>query len=148
MIWFWLSLAVALAVIEITTTQLVSIWLAIGAAVCAIVKGIFPGIAVGWQILIFIVVSGGLLIATRPLVKKLLTKRGENHKTNLELVVGKEAIVVEEINNILGKGAVKHNGLVWSARSDDDSEIPVDEIIIIKEISGNKAIVERKGEHL
>ena len=55
-------------------------------------------------------------------------------------------MVVEDINNINGVGAVKINGLVWSARSGNGEDIPADTVVIFKEIRGNKAIVERKGE--
>lgn len=144
--WFWLCLAIALAVIELSTVQLVSVWFAVGAAITAIVKGIFPGISIGWQIIIFAAVSVALFISTRPVVKRFLAKKGEAQKTNLDLVVGKEAIVVEEINNIKGEGAVKVNGMVWTARSENGETIPVDTIVIFKQINGNKAMVERKGE--
>ena len=55
-------------------------------------------------------------------------------------------MVVEEINNIKGQGAVKLNGLVWTARSENDEIIQADEIVTFKKIDGNKAIVIRKGE--
>lgn len=144
--WFWLSLAIALTVVELSTTQLVSVWFALGAGIVALLKVIFPGLSVMWQVIIFVLISSALLIATRPLVKKFLHKKREEQNTNLDLVIGKEAIVVEEINNIKGEGAVKINGLVWSARSVDDSKIPVDTIVIFKEINGVKALVEKKGE--
>lgn len=144
--WFWLALAIALMVIELSTVQLVSLWFSIGAIVTSLVKLIFPNLGFPWQALIFALVSVALLIATRPFVKKFLTRHSEGQKTNLELLLGKEAIVVEEINNIRGEGTIKINGLVWSARSDDNSIIPADTIVIFKEINGNKAVVERKGE--
>ena len=144
MAWFWLALAIALMVIELSTTQLVSLWFSIGAAVAAIVKAIFGDISIAWQIVIFAVVSLALLIATRPLAKKLLAKDREKSKTNLELIIGKEAVVVEEINNIQGQGAVKLNGLVWSARSCDEIIIPVDTVVTVKEINGNKTVVSIK----
>ncbi|MBQ7225104.1 MAG: NfeD family protein [Clostridia bacterium] len=144
--WAWLALAIGLMAVELTTTQLVSVWFAIGAGVTSIVKVIFSSLGFPWQLLIFTSVSLALLIATRPLVKRFLVKRDRAHETNLQLVVGKDAVVVEEINNIKGEGAIRINGLVWSARSDDDSQIPVDEIVIFKEINGNKAIVSKKGE--
>ena len=144
MSWFWLCLAVALVVVELSTVQLVSIWFAVGAGVVSLVKAIFPSLAIHWQILIFVLISGALLFATRPFVKKFLHTKSKTKETNLELVLGKDAMVVEEINNILGKGAVKINGLVWSARSIDDSEIPVDTIVIFEKIDGNKAIVKKK----
>lgn len=145
MAWFWLALAVALMVIELSTTDLVSVWFSLGAGVTALVKLIFTDIGVVWQVLIFVLISVALLLATRPLVKKLLSKKGDN-KTNLDRLLGNEALVVEDINNISGVGAVKINGLVWSARSENGEDISADTVVIFKEIRGNKAIVERKGE--
>ena len=144
MAWFWLSLAIALMVIELSTTQLISLWFSIGAAITAIVKVIFTDIEIVWQVVIFAVASLALLIATRPLVKRFLSKSGEGNKTNLDLIIGKEAVVTEEIDNIKALGAIKLNGLVWSARSRDESTIPEGTIVIIEEINGNKAIVSIK----
>lgn len=147
MVWFWFALAIALLVVEIATTQLVSIWFSIGAGVSAIVIAIVKSaggsIDIVWQVFIFVLVSGVLLLSTRKLAKKLV-KRNKNQETNLELNIGKVAVVTETINNIQGEGAIKINGLEWSARSSDDSIINKDELVIFKEIQGNKAIVERK----
>ena len=144
--WFWLALAIALIAIELSTTQLISIWFAIGAGVTALVKALAPNIGIPWQALIFVGVSTGLFLATRPFVKKLTANRGKAHETNLELIVGKEAVVTEDIDNIKGTGAVKINGLEWSARTADGEEILVGEIVLVKEIKGNKLIVEGKGD--
>ena len=142
--WFWLALSIALVVIELSTTQLISIWFAIGAGVTALVKAIFPSIGIPWQAIIFVVVSTALFLATRPFVKKLTANRGKEHETNLELIVGKEGVVTECIDNIKGTGAVKINGLEWSARTDDGCEIALGEIVVVKEIKGNKLIVKGK----
>ena len=144
--WFWLALSIALVVIELSTTQLISVWFALGAGITAVVKVIFPSIGIPWQALIFVLASTVLFLATRPFVKKLTSNRGKEHETNLELIVGKEAIVTENINNIKGTGAVKINGLEWSARTDDNCEILAGEIVLIKEIKGNRLIVKGKGE--
>ena len=145
--WFWLALTIALVVVELSTTQLVSIWLAAGAGVTTIVTTIVKScggnLPVVWQVVIFVVTAGTLLASTRKLVKKLL-KRNKNQETNLELNLNKVAVVTEKIDNIKGEGAVKINGLEWSARSIDDTVIEKDELVIFKEIKGNKAYVERK----
>ena len=125
---------------------MISIWFAIGAGVTALVKVLAPNIGIPWQALIFVGVSTALFLATRPFVKKLMANRGKEHETNLELIVGKEAVVTEDIDNIKGTGAVKINGLEWSARTADGEEILVGEIVLVKEIKGNKLIVEGKGE--
>lgn len=146
--WIWLCLMIALVVLELATTQIICVWFALGAMVTSILTAIFGDMGYGivWQIVTFVIVSVALLLATRPLVKRLLNKRTENQKTNLELYIDKEAIVTEDISNIKGEGAVKINGIVWSAKSKDGEDISSGEIVIFKEIIGNKAIVERKGE--
>ncbi len=146
--WIWLCLAILLVIVELVTTQLVCVWFALSAMVTATITAIFKdmGFGIAWQIVVFVLLSIALLFATRPLVKKLLKRRSEKQKTNLELYIGKEAVVVEDIDNIKGEGAVKINGIVWSARTNDGSPLKRDEIVIFKEINGNKAIVERKGE--
>ncbi len=144
--WFWLSLTIGLVALELATTHLVCVWFALSAMITTIVTVVFSDLSLPWQAVIFLVASAILLISTRPLVKKIMKHRNEKQATNLELFIGHEAIVTEDIDNINGLGAIKINGLVWSARSLNNEQISKDEIVIFKEISGNKAIVERKGE--
>ena len=143
MIWFWFALAVVLVVVELSTTQLVSIWLAASAAVTAVLTAIFPALGVQWQILIFVFLSAVLLVSTRKLVKKFM-KRTKDQETNLELYIDKVVAVTEEIDNIKDTGAIKMNGIIWTARSLDGTVIPKDEYVLVKKIQGNKVIVARK----
>ena len=147
MVWFWLSLTIALVVTELSTTQLVSIWLAIGSAVTAILTAIITSLGghlpVVWQVVIFIATATILLASTRKLVKKLL-KKNKNQETNLELNLDRVAVVTERIDNVKSEGSIKINGLTWTARSLDDSIIEKDELVIFKEIRGNKAFVIKK----
>jgi membrane protein implicated in regulation of membrane protease activity len=145
MVWIWLSAAVALFILEMCTTDLVSIWLSIGALLTTVIVAIFPKIPIPWQILMFIVFSAIMLVLTRKFVKKFLARTKEQ-ATNLELYYDKTAIVVEEIDNVNATGAVKINGLVWTARSENNEIIEKDAVVIFKKIDGNKAIVVRKGE--
>lgn len=140
MMWVWFALAILLLVVELATTQLVSIWFSAAALVTGIFVAIFDEMQLIWQIVIFVCLSVAALVATKPLVKKI-TNRSSDSKTNLELNIGKSAIVTETIDNLKETGAIKLNGLVWTARSEDGSVIEQGEVVIFKQVSGNKAIV-------
>jgi len=141
--WIWLCIAVGLILVESFTLDLVAIWFAVAAAVLTIVSAVFPQLFVVWEILIFLVVSAGLLLSTRKLVKKLM-KRGDNQETNLELLLNHTGVVVESIDNDAATGAVKINGLVWSARSAGGEQLSEGELVVILQIQGNKLIVAKK----
>ncbi len=138
MVYVWLGVLVAAIVLEIATTQIVSIWFAIGALAAFIAA--LAGVQQLWiQIVIFVVVSAIAVIATRPLVKKIVNKKAE--PTNADMVLGRTGIVTERIDNLAPSGLVKVNGSVWTARSADDTVIEAGEKVIIREISGVKLIV-------
>lgn len=141
--WTWFGIAIALIVVEVSTVDLVAIWFALSALIMGVVTGIATDLEVVWQVVIFVALSSAFLVATRPFVKKIMQRR-KGSETNLELVVGHTALVVEKIENEYGRGAVKINGLVWSARSVSGDAIEKDELVTVKEIQGNKVFVERK----
>ena len=143
MMWLWFGLAVGLLVVELTTTELVAVWFAVAALILGIISAFFPSLGVVWEVAIFAALSVALVLATRLLVKKLM-KRAKNRETNLDLVLNHTAVVVEEICNELEKGAVKINGLIWNARSENGEKIEKDDFVTVKEIRGNKAIVAKK----
>ena len=143
MSYLWIALAVILLAIECLTTQLISVWMGLSAAITAILVALIPTIGIPYQIAIFVLLSAILLVATRPLVKKFLRKKKGN-ETNLDRLIGQPAVVVEAINNLNGTGRVKIQGNYWSARSMDGSEIPADATVIFEKIEGNKAIVSVK----
>ncbi len=138
MVYVWLGILVAAIVLEIATTQIVSIWFAVGALAAFIAT--LAGVQQLWiQIVIFVVVSAIAVIATRPLVKKIINKKAE--PTNADMVIGKTGVVTETIDNLAPTGVVKVNGSVWTARSADNTVIEAGEKVIIREISGVKLIV-------
>ncbi len=81
------------------------------------------------------------LIATRPLTKKILSKKKQ--PTNADRNIGQIAVVTEEIENLKDKGAVKVNGVVWTAKNTADDPIPAGEKVRILRIEGVKLIVEK-----
>ncbi len=137
MLIFWVVVLVVLLIVEAVTSQLVTIWWAVGAAGALIAERLGAESWLQW--VVFIAVSALMLIATRPLVKKLTKTKVQ--PTNADRCIGKTAIVKEEIDNIAGKGQVSVNGIVWTARTADGSVVPVDSKVTVEKIEGVKLIV-------
>ncbi len=137
----WLIILVLLIAIEIFTLGLTTIWFAGGALVAAIVAAV--GGPTWLQIVVFLVVSCILLFFTRPIAVKYFNK--DRVKTNVESLIGQQAIVISEINNLQGIGQVAVGGQEWSARSvQDDITLPVGSVVIVRSVSGVKLMVEEK----
>ena len=94
----------------------------------------------GVQIVLFLLVSAVCLLAVRPLARKHLNNRVE--ATNADRVIGAEARVTEEINDLAATGAVSIGGGVWTARSGNDTVIPVGTLVRVLRIEGVKVYVE------
>lgn len=137
----WLIIFVACIVIEIATMGLVTIWFAGGSLLAAIVAAV--GGPLWLQVVLFLGASVVLLYLTRPIAVKYFNK--DRVRTNAESLIGQQAIVISEINNLQGIGQVTVNGQEWSARNVDvQAEIPVGSVVIIRAISGVKLMVELK----
>ena len=94
------------------------------------------------QSILFVTVSVVLLAVTRPLAVEFFNKG--RTKTNAESLIGKTAVVQQEIDNLKAAGMVTVDGQEWSARSKDDSVIPAETRVEILEISGVKLLVRQK----
>lgn len=134
----WLVLLLLFAVGEAVSVGLTSIWFAAG-ALAALVAALL-GWALWIQIALFLVVSLLCLLAVRPLARRHLNDKIE--PTNADRVIGAEAQVTQDIDNIHGKGAVIIRGMTWSARSQDDSPILTGTLVRVLRIEGVKVFVE------
>ena len=140
MVLFWLVVMVILIVAEAATVGLVSIWFA-GGALAALVSASLG--AKPWlQLVLFRAVSAVLLLALRPIAKKLT--RGREYATNVDANIGRLAIVVEPIDNLRGTGRVMIGSVDWTARSDDGSVIPKGEKVRVLRVEGVKVCVARE----
>lgn len=137
----WLIIFVACIVIEIITMGLTTIWFAGGALVAAISAAV--GAPLWLQIVLCVVVSLVLLYFTRPIAVKYFNK--DRVKTNAESLVGRQAIVISEIDNLQGIGQVTVGGQEWTARTTEEGiTLPVGSVVVIRAINGVKLMVEEK----
>ena len=110
---FWLVLFVVLALFELVTVNLVSIWFSLGALITTFVSLITDNLMI--HLAVFTISSILLLLLTKTFVKKV--KKRESIPTNLDRVIGKVGVVTETIEKD-GIGEVKVLGKKWSAYSD------------------------------
>ena len=138
---FWLGMMVVLCIIELATMGLTTIWFAAGALAACIVALIQGNIWI--QTIVFLLVSILLLIFTRPVAVKYL-----NHsriKKNIESLIGREAVVLQPIENLKIQGKVLMNGMEWTARTASNQDIiEKDTIVVVERVEGVKLIVKRK----
>lgn len=139
--YIWLAAIILFTVLELLTFQLVSIWF-VGGAIAGFIAYLC-GAAFDIQMYIFIGTTIVLLLATRPLIKKKF-KSGAYEKTNSDQLIGCQAIVTETIDNNQNTGAVKINGLPWTARSLDQTVIEKDSMVTVHKIEGVKLLVSKQ----
>ena len=136
----WLILMIVLLIVEAIAPGLVSIWFALGSLAALIAAALHAPL---WlQLVWFFVVSILSLVLTRPLVKKYVNSRVK--PTNADMILGKDCVVTEEIDNIRGTGAVSVGGKTWTARMENDGDkAAVGEVVRGLRIEGVKLIVQK-----
>jgi len=131
----WIAIGVICMIIEIFTPGFLFLSFGLGAIITGLIT--LTHIHLWAQLVIFIVISIILFLNLRKLSLKL-TK--ETIPTNVDALMGKKGFVTEQIPEG-GKGYVKIGGEIWSAISQDETMIEVNQKILVKNIDGNKLIV-------
>jgi membrane protein implicated in regulation of membrane protease activity len=86
-----------------------------------------------------------LVFFTRPVAVRYFNK--DRVRTNAESLVGKQAIVTREIDNLKAIGQVTVSGQEWSARSwEENGKFPVGSVVRVASINGVKLIVKEIPE--
>ena len=138
---FWLIIAVILFVGEAICPVFFMFWFAIGALLALITSLITSNLIA--QLVVFFVSTVIFIIFIKPLTNGLF-KNNTKDELNMNGIVGKRAVVVEDIDNFKNTGKVKLNGEVWKAVSENESEIiPSDTQVNVIRVDGVKLIVEK-----
>src|SRR5919112_6853524 len=110
----WLTVFLAFAAVEMLTLDLFFIMLG-GGALAALVAD-FAGADLWLQIVVFCVVSLLMIAFVRPVTLKHLHKGPAEQRTNVDRLIGEQALVMEPVTS--DSGLVKIGGDIWSARSE------------------------------
>lgn len=112
---FWLIAVIAFVVLEASTTALVSIWFAVGAA-AALVASFFTQ-SLPMEAAFFAVISAIALLVMVPTLAKRRKERKAPVTNGSPLTIGKQGVVLVDIRpGYLGR--VRVDGLDWQARAE------------------------------
>lgn len=136
--WIWVGVLIICILIETLTMGLTTIWAAIAAVPLIFIAR--TKLDFKWQLLIFVILTLVLIIATRPLALKIFNK--SKNATNVNSMVGEEVIITKAITKFeKGEGKAK-NGVIWSITSKTDENIPKGTSHKVVSIEGNTLIIE------
>lgn len=136
----WLLVAFALGALELLSTDLILIMLAVGALV-AMVIALLGGPFI-LQAVLGLITAVALIALLRPsLLEKL--HAGPTLKVGAEAVIGAHAVVLEDLAHA-APGRIKIGGDVWSAQPfDEDDRIEAGTHVEVVSIKGGTAFVLR-----
>lgn len=135
MLYVWLSVVIFLGLLELMTTNLVSIWFVISGILAMVISLFTDNLYI--QIGVFVLVGVLLMPMSKRIYKKINTKKV---CTNLDRVIGMKGIATTDIpKDTIGE--VKVDGKLWSSYSSHN--IKKDDYIKVLAIDGVKLKVEK-----
>jgi len=144
--YIWLIAGIVLVVLEITVSGFVL--LLFGLACFAAAGASAMGLGLTGQLITFAGFSLVLGSFLPKLARRLQPPPDRELKSAVDALPGKEAKVVQEIDNESDTGRIKVGGEVWSARSAGGKKLAMDLKVRIVRIEGSKAVVEEIGADL
>lgn len=137
-VWIWLGVLAVALILEFITMELVSAWFALGAFVALILAACEVSLEVQW--IVFGLVSIISILLLRKISLKYLFKNSDKQVLNTEMTIGKDYELLSDITKN-EKGTIRVNDVVWSAVSEDGSEIKAGARVKVVELKGNKYVV-------
>ncbi|MCU1567164.1 MAG: hypothetical protein JWQ56_2101 [Pseudarthrobacter sp.] len=137
----WLTAFLAFAVIEMITLDLFFIMLG-GGTLAALVAD-FAGADLWLQIVVFCVVSLLMIAFVRPVALSHLKKGPSDQRTNVDRLIGEQALVMEPVST--DGGLVKIGGDIWTARS-AGGVLAAGQRVVVSAIDGATAVVSAPPE--
>lgn len=140
--WIWLIIAAVFVIGEIFTAGFFLLWFGIGALLAGIVA--LVGLGSAWQWGIFVVVSLVLFLVSRRFAERFTKKQPPG--IGADRFVGKQGIVLEEIDNDQNTGRIRVEKDEWRADSETGEVIPVGTRIEVVRVEGAHAMVKTVKE--
>ncbi len=132
---FWIVVALAALVIDITTSSFMFVWFSVGAMAAIIAIAIGASVVV--QAVVFVAVSAVVMAVGYPIVKKTIKKTVKKTLTMEEGYVGKEFTITKDIEE---KANIKFQGIYWTVKNVGEP-LKKGDLARITGIEGNKLVI-------
>ena len=135
--WIWMIIAAIFIVGEIFTMGFFLLWFGVGAAIAGILA--ILGLGIGWQLGAFVIISGVLFVVSRRFAERFSKKQPPG--IGADRFIGKECIVLEEIDNMKNTGSIRLKKEEWRADSETGEVIPVGTRVEVTRLDGTHLVV-------
>lgn len=140
--WLWMALAAVFIIGEIFTGGFFIFWFGIGALLAGVAA--ILGLGAPWQWGIFVVVSGVLVVVSRRFAQAVTEEQPSG--VGADRTIGKQGVVLVEIDNIKDSGRVRIGKEEWRARSETGENLAENEKVEVVGIVGTHVVVARVEE--
>lgn len=139
----WLILIIVFIAVELLTMGLMAVWGACG-SIAGLVMSL-AGLPLWAQITAAVALCIMFMVFIRPLGVRLFNL--ERRDTDNEELLGRDVIVVSEVDNRFGTGQITIDGKHLSASTKDPTEkLPVGSIATVVDIKGHRLMLKGKQE--
>src|SRR5215468_10208369 len=145
----WLIIAAIFIGIEVLTPGFFLLWFGVGALVAS-VMALFGVGSFALQMIVFLIVSVLLVVASRTIFEKFFIRQLDHDRvrSGVETMIGQIGTVVETSRGALNEGAVRVYGSVWTAfPTDGEQPLREGESVAVERIEGNAIYVRRAPHH-
>jgi membrane protein implicated in regulation of membrane protease activity len=132
--WVWIGMALFFLLAEVFTAGFVLACFGIGALAAAIPA--FLGFGLVWQLLVFIIVSTVAVLFSRRFADRITGDQPQG--LGIDRVLGKHALVIEDIDPHSPSGRVRVDVEEWRAESDDGSAIDKGTLVEVLAVDGTR----------
>jgi membrane protein implicated in regulation of membrane protease activity len=137
----WVIVALLFGIIEIFVPSFIAMSIAIGCLLSALGAGLDA--AFKMQLMLFSAGTALSFFAVRPFMLKFAHRKSNLIRTNVDALVGKTGRVTETIDNAQATGRAVVEGDDWRAITEDNSVVPVGEIIEVVKVDSTRLIVRK-----
>ena len=135
----WIIIGAIFIVAEIFSVSFFAGPVGLACLVAAILNK--AGATTTWQLVGFSVTSVGLLLAVRPIWKRMMENMSDKKVSGIDTYVGRQGKITETVDPQAETGRIKIGGEDWRAVSDKSIIIEEGSLATVIRIEGSKAVV-------